>query len=152
MKLLTLFTIVLFLFLACTEDHGRYDHLKALEKEWEKHLKPESEKINVLKYGKTFALESTKTQGIDQERFREFDYWKEYDDSFFERMESKSFSNPLEDGGVETSLEIFKAIKKGEAEIRFYRKHYYGNRDPNDTNYVKDTLTYLYNIYRFKTN
>lgn len=135
---------------ACNNEPGRDDHLKALEKEWQKHLNPLSEKVNVIQLGKTFALESSETQGIDRERFKEFDYWKEYDESFFERQNSKDFNNPEEAGGVKYSLEIFKTIKKGETEMRFFRRHYHGNRDPKDTSYVKDTITYLYNTYKFR--
>ena len=150
MRRLIPITMMLFLVIACSNESGNDDHVKALEKEWQKHLNPRNEKINVIQLGKTIALESSETQGVDHERFKEFDFWKEYDKTFFERMENKSFSNPQMAGGVETSLEIFKAIKKGETEIRFYKKHYYGNRDPKDTSYLKDTITYLYNTYKFR--
>jgi hypothetical protein len=142
--------MLLFLVTACADEPGHDDHLKALEKEWKKHIQPKDSIVNVMQIGKTFALESSETQGIDHERFKAFDYWKEYDENFFEKQDSKDFSNPEEAGGVKYALEIFKAIKKGETEIRFYKKHYYGNRDPKDTSYVKDTITYLYNIYKFK--
>lgn len=150
MKRSFLFLIFFPFILACTNNSGPSDHLKALEKEWEKHLQPKDSIVNVMKAGETFALESSEVQGVDHERFKEFDYWKEYDESFFERSESKDFSNPLEDGGTIFSLEIFKAIKKGETEFRFYKKHYYGNKDPMDSTYIKDTTAYLYNTYKFR--
>ena len=123
-----------------------------LEKEWKKHLAPKDSIINMLQTGKTFALQSSETQGIDHERFKEFDYWKEVDKNYFEYAGSKEFSNPGEDGGTLTTLEIYKAIKPGETEIKFYKKHYYGNRNPTDAGYAKDTIAYLYNTYKFKVN
>lgn len=144
-------TILLFIVLSCNEKTGKDSRDKALAKEWKKHLRPENEKVNVLKEGKTFALESSEVQGIDHERWKEFDYWKEMDNSFFERVGEKTFSNPGEDGGTAVTLEIFKAIKKGETEIRFYKKHYYSPRDPaTDTLSNKDTTVYLYSTYKFR--
>ena len=75
--------------------------------------------------------------------------WKEMDKDFFQYIEDKEFSNPTEDGGTSTTLEIYKAIKKGNTEVRFYKKHYYGNRNPADSSIVKDTTSYLYNTYKF---
>ncbi len=114
-----------------------------------KHLDPQDSIVNKMELAKTFALQSSEREGIDQERFKEFDYWKEMDKEFFQYVESKTFSNPDEAGGISTKLEIYKAIKKGETEIRFYKKHYYGNKNPADTSFVRDTATYLYNTYKF---
>ena len=120
-----------------------------LEKELKKHLDPMDSIINKIKLNKTLALQSSERQGVDNERFKEFDYWKEVDKNFFQYVESKEFSNPSEAGGASTTLEIYKAIKKGNTAIRFYKKHYYSNRSPADTSYVKDTTAYLYNTYKF---
>jgi hypothetical protein len=140
-----------FAFFNCKENDNKNYREKQLAKEWKKHLRPENEKVNVIKESKTFALESSEVQGIDHERWKEFDYWKEMDNSFFERIEEKVFSNPDEAGGTATTLEIFKAIKKGETEIRFYKRHYYSPRKPeNDTLTVKDTAAYLYSTYKFR--
>lgn len=137
------------LFMACT-GNGKNKHIKALEKEWKKHLQPQDSIVNVMRVGQTFALESHEVQGIDRERFKEFDYWKEWDEGFFEPLGSKSFSNPDEAGGLKFTLEIFKAIRKGETEIRFYKKRWYGNLSPEDALAAKDTTVYLYNTYRFR--
>jgi hypothetical protein len=142
--------ILLLIMLGCTGTEKHTDHYKALEKEWTKHLRPRDSIWNNLSVGQTFALESSETQGVDLERFRDFDYWKDYDNTFFERMETRNFSNPAETGGTLFSLEIFKALKKGETEVKFYKKHYYGNRDPKDSSYIIDTTTYLYNTFKFR--
>ncbi len=143
---------LLFLFIttACNNTENRTKKEKELANEWKIHLRPKDSIVNVMKIGETFALESSEVQGIDREAYKQFDYWKEMDTLFFERTESKDFSNPDEAGGSIVNLEIFKAIKKGETEIRFYKKHYYGNRDPQDSSYVKDTTTLLYNSYKFR--
>jgi hypothetical protein len=150
MKLSLCFIILSFIISACNNAGKNDNHYQALEKEWKKHLRPADSVINVLPLGKTFALESSETQGIDHERFKEFDFTKEINPEYFEFIDSKNFSNPEEAGGSLFTLEIFKAIKKGETEVRFYKKHYYGNRDPQDTSYVKDTTRYLYNTYKFR--
>ena len=120
-----------------------------LDEEMKKHLDPQDSIVNKMEPGKTFALQSSERQGVDNERFKEFDYWKEMDKDFFQFVENKTFNNPGEAGGSATTLEIYKAIKKGNTEIRFYKKHYYGNKDPADTSFVKDTATHLYNTYKF---
>ena len=120
-----------------------------LEKEMKKHLEPRDSIINKLELNKTMALQSSETRGVDHERFKEFDYWKELDKDFFQYVESKEFSNPGEAGGRSTTLEIYKAIKKGITDIRFYKKHYYGNRNPADSSIKKDTVSYLYSTYKF---
>lgn len=150
MKISAFLLLTLLFFVACKTNDSRSSKDKALAKEWKKHLRPENDTLNIIKLDKTFALESSEVQGIDRERYKEFDYWKEMDDSFFEREGEKTFSNPDEAGGSATTLEIFKAIKKGETEIRFYKRHYYSNRDPNDTIQVKDTAAYLYSTYKFR--
>ena len=114
-----------------------------------KHLDPQDSIVNKMEPGKTFALQSSERPGVDNERFKEFDYWKEMDKDFFQFVENKTFNNPGEAGGSATTLEIYKAIKKGNTEIRFYKKHYYGNKNPADTSFVKDTATHLYNTYKF---
>lgn len=150
MKHFFFFLLVFSFIIACTSSSRHADHLKALEKEWKKHIRPKDSTENLVRTGETIAIESSEVQGVDHESLKEFDYWKEYDTAFFERQETKYFSNPDEAGGIAYSLEIFKAIKKGETEMRFYKKHYYGNRDPQDSTYVKDTTPYLYNTYRFR--
>ncbi len=142
---------MVFLIISCKEKNDKTYRERELAKEWKKHLQPQDSIINIIKEGKTFALESNETQGIDHERWKEFDYWKEMDKSFFENKGEKKFSNPDEDGGTETTLEIFKAIKKGETEIRFYKRRYYSPGNPaNDTVAVKDTNAYLYSTYKFR--
>ena len=132
---------------SCNNDSGNAS--ARLDKEMKKHLDPQDSIVNQMGLDKTFALQSSERQGVDNERFKEFDYWKEMDKNFFQYVESKTFSNPDEAGGSATILEIYKAIKKGNTEIRFYKKHYYGNKNPVDTSFVRDTATYLYNTYKF---
>ncbi|MES2430086.1 MAG: hypothetical protein V4556_04060 [Bacteroidota bacterium] len=117
-------------------------------KELKNHLQPKDNIINKLELGKTFVLESSEVQGIDHERYKEFDYWKEIDKNYFEYVTSKEFSNPDENGGSATTLEIQKAIKKGYTEVRFYKRNYYGNKILSDT-LQKDTARILYNTYKF---
>ena len=119
------------------------------DREMKKHLEPKDSIVNKMELGKTFALQSSERQGVDNERFKEFDYWKEIDKDFFQYVESKTFSNPDEAGGSATTLEIYKAIKKGNTEIRFYKKHYYDMTAPVDSIVVRDTAAYLYNTYKF---
>ncbi len=142
-----LFPVLLLILSSCNNESK--DASARLDKEMKKHLDPKDSIINVMEQGNTFALQRSEREGIDQERFKEYDYRKEVDTNFFKYVESKTFSNPDEAGGVSTSIEIYKAIKKGETEIRFYKTHYYGNRNPADTGYVKDTAAILYNTYKF---
>lgn len=119
-----------------------------VSKELKKHLQPQGIIINKLGYGKTFVLESSERLGIDHERYKEFDYWKDIDKSFFEHLSDKEYSNANEDGGISTTLSIYKAIKKGTTEIKFYKRKYYSPRFYSDT--VKaDTTNILYSTYKF---
>lgn len=118
------------------------------DQELNNHLQPKDSVINTLPLGKTFALESSEVQGVDHERFKEFDYWKEIDTNYFRYVTSKEFSNPDENGGIATTIEIQKAIKKGYTEVKFYKRKYYGNKNLPDTA-QKDTAQILYNTYKF---
>ena len=130
-------------------NNGSNDASSRLEREMKKHLDPQDSIVNKMELNKTFALQSSETQGVNNERYKEFDYWKEIDKEFFQYVEAKEFSNSNEAGGSSTTPEIYKAIKKGTTEVRFYKKHYYGNHNPADSSIVKDTTSYLYNTYKF---
>ena len=140
--------IALIIFVSSCNNNGGNASAR-LDKEMKRHLDPKDSIVNQMELDKTFALQSSERQGVDNDRFKEFDYWKEMDKNFFQYVESKTFSNADEAGGSATTLEIYKAIKKGNTEIRFYKKHYYGNKNPADTSFVRDTATYLYNTYKF---
>ena len=93
-------------------------------------------------------LQSSERDGIDRERFREFTYWKDIDNTFFENNDNKGFSNPDEAGGMITSLQIYKALKKGYTEVKFYKAKYHHQQEIEDS--VKtNTDTVLYNTYKF---
>lgn len=116
--------------------------------ELKKHLQPQNNIINKLDLGKTFVLESSETQGIDNERYKKFDYWKDIDKNYFEHVTDKEYSNPDEAGGISTTLSIYKAIKKGTTEVKFYKRKYYSRRYYSDT--IKfDTTSILYSTYKF---
>lgn len=146
----SLFLLLAIVIVVSCNNGGRNIGERNLEGEWKNHLAPRDSIVNLIKTGKTFALESSETRGVDHERFKKFDYWKEIDKGYFEYITSKSFSNPGEDGGTETTLEIYKAIRPGETEVRFYKRNYYGNRDPSDSSNVKDTAAILYNAFKFR--
>ena len=116
--------------------------------ELKKHLQPQDSIVNKLDFGKTFVLESSERQGIDHERYKEFDYWKDIDKTFFEHLSDKEYSNADENGGISTTLSIYKAIKKGTTEIKFYKRKYYSPRFFSDT-IKRDTASILYNTYKF---
>lgn len=139
---------ILFLFIITAVTACHQSASERVEKELKKHLQPKDSIVNKLDLGKTFVLESSERQGIDQERFKEYDYWKEIDKNYFEYVTSKEFSNPDENGGISTTLEIHKAIKKGYTEIKFYKRKYYSLRSAPDT-IQKDTARILYNTYKF---
>lgn len=119
-----------------------------VDREMKKHLVPKDSIVNTMERGETFVLESSETQGIDHERFKEFDYWKDMDATYFEHIADKEYSNPDEDGGTSTTLSIYKAIKKGYTEIKFYKRKYYRNKQLSDTTLL-DTAQILYNTYKF---
>jgi len=135
--------VIIFSFAKCQQTAS-----ERVEQELKNHLQPKDSIINTLSLGKTFALESSERQGIDQERFKEFDYWKEIDTNYFHYVTSKEFSNPDENGGISTTIEIQKAIKKGYTEVKFYKRKYYGYKNLPDTT-QKDTAQILYNTYKF---
>ena len=98
--------IILTSIVACNETAS-----ERVAKELKNHLQPRDSIINKIKIGETFVLQSSERDGIDRERFREFTYWKDIDNTFFENNDNKGFSNPDEAGGMINSLQIYKALK-----------------------------------------
>lgn len=141
---------------SCKNVNKSSPHLTALEKEWKNHLNPQDSIVNTLKLGKTFALESSQVNGIERNEYNEPEYWKELDTNYFKRVESKDFSNKEEEGGSTYTLEIFKAIKKGTTEIKFYKRE--KNSNPESTeDPIQESLnensrdtTIMYNTYKFR--
>ncbi|MGG9970670.1 hypothetical protein ACQ33O_02655 [Ferruginibacter sp. SUN002] len=139
-----LFILSLILTVSCNRSLS-----EKIKDELSKHIEPKDSVINKMKIGETFVLESSEVEGIDRERYKEFDYWKEIDTNYFKYVASKEFSDPEMAGGSSTTLEIQKAIKAGYTEVKFYKRKYYGNKAMPDS-IKRDTASILYNTYKFE--
>lgn len=155
LKIINITIIALTLILSgnsCKNFRSNSSIFTELEKERKKHLIPQDSVVNLIKIGKTIAFESSLVKGINRDEYPEPEYWKEIDSNFFQKIETKDYNDPQEDGGSSYSLEIFKAVKKGITEIKFYKKEIINaNENSDDTieTNQKDT-TILYNTYKFK--
>lgn len=83
------------------------------------HYAPLPDTLNVIKENSTIVFVEYERDGVAK---HDYEYYKEIDPAFFTNVDEASFRNDGEAGGYLATVHIYKAIKKGETAIVFYKK------------------------------
>jgi len=109
------------------------------------HYVPLPDTLNVIKDNSTIVFVEYERDGVAK---HEYEYYKEIDPSFLTNIDEASFRNDGEAGGYLATVRIYKAIKKGETEIVFYKKRSPSIKLENDTASAEPVkeVTYKFHI------
>ena len=94
------------------------------------HFVPSSDTLNVIKTNSTIVFVDYERDGVAH---HDYEYYKSVDHSFFTTADEESFRNDDEAGGYLATVSIYKALKKGDTEIVFYKKPSAYHLQENDT-------------------
>ena len=94
------------------------------------HLIPSSDTINAIKVNGTIVFVEYERDGVAQ---HDYDYYKNVDAAFFTKADEELIRNEGEAGGYTATVRVYKALKKGDTEIVFYKKPSMYQQRENDS-------------------
>jgi len=103
---------------------------------------PSSDTLNVIKANNTIVFVDYERDGVAH---HDYEYYKSIDNNFFANIDEESFRNDEEAGGYLATVHIYKALKKGDTEIVFYKKPFI--YPANDTGSGKPIIVATYKFH-----
>ncbi|MBI2258484.1 MAG: hypothetical protein HYU67_06250 [Flavobacteriia bacterium] len=85
-------------------------------------LSPKENELNRINKGTLITLSFDEVKGIDRSEYPLAEYVKLIDSSFFVFYKKTITNISDESGGIKTTNEFYKAIKKGESEIKIFSR------------------------------
>ncbi len=108
------------------------------------HFVPSSDTLNVIKANSTIVFVDYERDGVAH---HDYEYYKSVDQSFFTNTDEESFRNDEEAGGYLATVHIYKALKKGNTEIVFYKKPSIYQQQKSDPTAGKPIIVATYKFH-----
>ena len=108
------------------------------------HFVPSSDTLNIITINNTIVFVDYERDGVAH---HDYEYYKSVDNNFFANIDEEAFRNDEEAGGYLAIVHIYKALKKGNTEIVFYKKPFNYLHQANDTSSDKPNIVATYKFH-----